>query len=301
MKIKNLPPLGKSLNVGINNHLKATGLGIEYFPAFIWEHDEFHTHEFVEMNFLLSGTCKHVTGDYTYDESSGGMNIINYNQFHCFKIPDGPFEVMNIYWNPEKYHAPELPEPFSTRLNELIPVHPMLGHRLNRIVRLQLKDPEKTHRLLHRLFEEQTEADPASEAAIDALFCLILIDICRTASITPKSDAEEYNPRMEKIRLYLEKHYTEPIRIEQLCELSELKEANLCRQFKKYSGLSVGDYLKQHRLALAMQQLRTTNNKVLTICYDCGFSGIVYFNRIFRAAIGETPSEYRKRFIDPRN
>jgi len=299
MKIKNLPPLGHTDSINIEDHLEATGLGIEYFPEFFPKPYEFHTHEFVEFLFVLDGACEHLTGDCTYNESAGRVAIINYNQFHGIESSNGSVELMNLYWNPEKYHAPELPEPFSTRLNELIPVHPKLGHRLNRIVRLQLKDPEKTHRLLHRLFEEQTEADPASEAAIDALFCLILIDICRTASITPKSDAEEYNPRMEKIRLYLEKHYTEPIRIEQLCELSELKEANLCRQFKKYSGLSVGDYLKQHRLALAMQQLRTTNNKVLTICYDCGFSGIVYFNRIFRTAIGETPSNYRKRFVDP--
>ena len=284
------------MDTGINNHLEATGLGIEYFHEFSPKSYEFHTHEFVEFLFVLKGTCKHVTGDYTYDESADRVAIINYNQFHGIDPSKSPIEVMNVYWNPEKYHPPELPEPFSSRLNKLIPVHPMLGHRLNRIVRLQLKDPEKTHRLLHRLYEEQTETDPASEAAIDALFRLILIDICRAASITPGSDAEEYNPRMEKIRCYLEKHYTEPIRIEQLCELSELKEANLCGQFKRYTGLSIGGYLKQHRLALAMQQLRTTNNKVLTICYDCGFSGIVYFNRIFRTAIGKTPSEYRKGF-----
>ena len=247
---------------------------------------------------MLRGTCEHYTGDYTFKENAGNMAIINYNQFHCYRMNDDPFDFMNIYWNPEKYHAPELPEPLASRLHDLIPAHPMLGHRLNRIVRLELDDPEETHRLLFRLYKEQNEEAPGSEAAIDALFRLLLIEVCRSASIVPESDAEEYNPRMEKIRRYLEKHFTEPIRIEQLCGLSELKEANLCRQFKKYTGLSIGGYLKQRRLAAAMLQLRTTGDKILTICYDCGFSDITYFNRTFRTATGETPSDYRKRFID---
>ena len=59
---------------------------------------------------------------------------------------------MNIFWNPEKYLAPELPESLADRLHDLIPAHPTLGHRLNRIVRLELEDPEETHRLLFRLY-----------------------------------------------------------------------------------------------------------------------------------------------------
>lgn len=294
---KNSPPLGKSLTVAIENHLKTTGLGGEYV-VFKWDPDEFHTHEFVEFAFFLSGSCEHYTGDETFHETAGDLAIINYNQFHCYKIPDGPFELMNLFWNPEKYPAPELPEPFSSRLNELIPVHPKLGHRLNRIVRIRLDDPEETFRLLNRLFKEQMKGDAASEPAIDALFRLFLIDICRSASIAPESHEEVFNPRMEKIRSHLEKHYTTAIRLEELSQLSGLKETNLCSQFKKYTGLSIGDYLKQRRLSAAMLQLRTTGNKILTICHDCGFSDISYFNRTFRTAIGETPSEYRKRFAD---
>ncbi|RKX44928.1 MAG: hypothetical protein DRP64_05580 [Verrucomicrobia bacterium] len=295
---ENLPPTGRTFYLESVAHLKTIGLGIEYFPGFFQEHTEFHTHEFVEFLFVLKGTIQHVTGDHSYDESAGRVAIINYNQFHGFKTSTGIADLMNIYWNPGKYPMPELPEPLSTQLNKLIPAHPMLGHRLNRIVRLQLKNPEETNRLLQMLLREQNKEDPGSKAAIDALFRLLLIKICRAASIVPEEDVEEFNPRMEKIRLYLEKNFTESIRLEHLCELTGLKESNLCRQFKKYTGLSIGNYLKQRRLATAMQQLRTTNNKILEICYNCGFPDITHFNHTFRMAIGETPSDYRKRF-DP--
>ncbi len=293
----NLPPYGEATYLGATTHLEATGLGIEYFQKSS-ENSEFHTHEFVEFLFVLRGTFQHITGDHIYTETAGGLAIVNYNQFHGTKVPVGTVDVMNIYWNPEKYSVPDLPEPLSTRLHELIPAHPMMGHRLNRIVRLQLENPKRTSSLLKMLFEEQNKAYSGSEAVIAALFRVILIQICRSASIIPAGNLEESNPRMEKIRIYLEKHYTEPIRLEQLCELSGLKQANLCRQFKKYTNLSIGSYLQERRLATAMQQLRNSSKKIMTICHDCGFPDLPHFNVTFRKTTGQTPSDYRKSFLD---
>lgn len=292
MTRKNLP-LTKQPKPKASAHLESTGLAIEYFPAFFQEQHDFHTHEFIEMLFVINGTFRHVTADQTYDETTGGLTILNYNQFHTLKTPTGSVELINLYWNPQKHPLPQLPEPLATRMNELIPAHPRLGHRLNRTRHLQFAEPEKVTRLLRLLHSEQQEQDLGSEAAIDALFRLFLIELCRAAPALSKETRKHFNPRMKTVRLYLEKNYADPIRLEQLCEISNLQKANLCRQFKKHTGLSTGDYLKQRRLAAALQKLRTTDDKVLTICHDCGFSDIAHFNRTFRASFGQTPSEYR--------
>jgi AraC-like DNA-binding protein/quercetin dioxygenase-like cupin family protein len=276
------------------NRLQSAGLAFEYFPAFTQKAHDFHTHDFVEILFVFNGTFRHVTADRTYDESAGGLTILNYNQFHTMKTPDGTVELMNVYWDLRKYFLPALPEPFFSRLRELIPNHPMLGHRLNRVFHLQLDNPEKAGQLLRMLYDEQQHESEGSAAAMDALFRVFLIELCRAATVDTEAFTENFNSRMETVRRYLDVHYAEPLRLEQLCGLSGLKDANLCRQFKKYTGLSTGDYLKQRRLDAAMQKLRGTNEKILTICHDCGFSDIANFNRTFRAVLGKTPSEYRK-------
>lgn len=276
-------------------HLKATGLAFEYFPAFEQKQHDFHTHEFVEMLFVINGTFRHVTADRTYDESAGGLTVINYNQFHTLKTPNGPVELMNVYWDLKKHPRPDLPEPLAARLQELIPAHPMLGHRLNRIRHLQVGETEKVSRLLQMLHREQQEQQAGNEAAIQALFRFFLIELCRAAPTGPTQAESRFNPRMETVRLYLEAHFCDPVRLETLCALSSLRKANLCRQFKAYTGLSTGDYLKQRRLAAALQTLRTTNDKIVTICHDCGFSDVSNFNRAFRNAFDTTPSEYRRQ------
>jgi AraC-like DNA-binding protein len=273
--------------------LQSAGLAFDYFPSFTNKNHAFHTHCFIEILFVLSGTFRHVTADRTYDESAGGLTVLNYNQFHTLTTPDGPVELMNVYWDLTKHTLPDLPEPFATRLRELIPIHPMLGHRLNRVFHLQMSDPEKSEQLLRMLYKEQQNEAPGSAAVIDALFKCFLIGLCRAAPAVQESAAEHFNPRMETVRRYLDEHYADPVRLEQLCKLSGLREANLCRQFKKYTGLGTGGYLKQRRLAAAMQKLLGTGDKILTVCHDCGFSDIANFNRTFRKALGLTPSEYR--------
>jgi AraC-like DNA-binding protein len=274
--------------------LQSAGLAFDYFRAFTQQAHDFHTHRYIEILFVFSGTFRHVTADRTYDESAGGLTILNYNQFHTLTTPNGPVELMNVYLDLAKYTLPDLPEPLASRLQELIPIHPMLGHRLNRVFHLQMSDPEKTGQLLRMLYNEQQNESAGSAAAIDSLFDFFLIELCRAAPAVPENAAENFNPRMETVRRYLDGHYGESVRLEQLCTLSGLKDANLCRQFKKYTGLSTGDYLKQRRLSAAMQQLRGTNEKIATICHTCGFSDIANFNRTFRASLGQTPSEYRK-------
>lgn len=277
-----------------NRHLHKTGLAVEYFPAFEQAQHDFHTHKFVEILFVISGTFRHVTADRTYDETAGGLTILNYNQFHTLKTPNGPVELMNLYWDLKKRPMPSLPDPLIARMNELIPAHPMLGHRLNRVRHLQVDDPKITAQILFGLLREQQQSTVGGEAAIDALFHLFLIELCRAAPVSTDTVEQTFNPRMENVRRYLERHFAEPIRLEKLCELSHLEKANLCRQFKNYTGLSAGEYLKQLRLAAALTRLRTTNDKVLSICHDCGFSDVSNFNRTFRAAFGQSPGQYRK-------
>lgn len=278
------------------NRLQSAGLSFDYFPEYIQNTADFHTHEFVEMLFVMSGTFRHVTADRVYDETAGSLTILNYNQFHTLNTLAGPVELMNIYWDRRKYPPPDLPAPLASQLQRLVPDHPMLGHRLNRVFHLQMPAPEKTAQLLRMLFREQQENAPGSSAAIDSLFRCFLIELCRAAPDATSPEAETFNPRMERIRRYLDENYAEPIRLEQLCEIAGIQEANLCRQFKKHTGLSTGDYLKQRRLAAAMQQLRGTNEKIVTICHACGFSDIANFNRTFRATLEMTPSGYRKQF-----
>jgi AraC-like DNA-binding protein len=62
------------------------------------------------------------------------------------------------------------------------------------------------------------------------------------------------------------------------------------------SGTTFTQYLAEQRLAAAYEALRRPGAAALsvsTIAYDCGFSDISHFNRLFRRRFGCTPTEVR--------
>lgn len=70
---------------------------------------------------------------------------------------------------------------------------------------------------------------------------------------------------------------------------------HLTRQFKAATDVNPSDYLLQHRLRLAAQDLRATRDKLDLVARRCGFSGANYFCRAFHRHVGLTPRQFRAR------
>lgn len=68
--------------------------------------------------------------------------------------------------------------------------------------------------------------------------------------------------------------------------------------FKKSSGISLVEYLKQIRLSYAAELLLTTDYTTLFICENCGYTSYSYFVREFKKKYSFTPTQYRKRKKD---
>jgi len=81
--------------------------------------------------------------------------------------------------------------------------------------------------------------------------------------------------------------------LQQLIALSGKSQEHLTRSFKKYYGISPSEYINKLRLKEATHLLRTSDEKVINIVYDCGFNNIAYFNRLFKDRYGVSPREYR--------
>ena len=71
-------------------------------------------------------------------------------------------------------------------------------------------------------------------------------------------------------------------------------EFHFSRKFKEVSGMQFRDYLRFRRLAFALKRLRDTDDGILDIALDFGFSSHASFTRAFKGAYGITPGEYRR-------
>jgi AraC-like DNA-binding protein len=94
---------------------------------------------------------------------------------------------------------------------------------------------------------------------------------------------------------FLLSHYRGEVRMEQLLKVTNMSKPTFSRVFKSHSGKSLNEFLQQIRLDAACQELAETNNPVIEVALNSGFSQVSFFNRLFKRVFKACPSTYRKR------
>lgn len=92
---------------------------------------------------------------------------------------------------------------------------------------------------------------------------------------------------------YLEEHYREEIRLEQLCRWFGYSKTRLNQLFREYTGTSIYHYVMQFRIDKACESLRGSEESIYAIAMKHGFSDQNYFSRLFKKYKGCSPGEYR--------
>lgn len=93
---------------------------------------------------------------------------------------------------------------------------------------------------------------------------------------------------------YVESHYMEPLKVDDLSDWCHISEAHLRRLFSFYLKMSPLEYINLVRVRMACEYLKTTDEQVADIAHKCGFPTLSTFNRNFRKIQGASPNEWRK-------
>ncbi len=79
-------------------------------------------------------------------------------------------------------------------------------------------------------------------------------------------------------------------------ELCGRSHEHVERELKKKTDHTIIDVVNKARMGWASYTLTFTNMEIIDIAYDCGFSSISHFYRLFTQEYGVAPSRYRKTF-----
>lgn len=101
--------------------------------------------------------------------------------------------------------------------------------------------------------------------------------------------------RIKMMLQYIHDHYPEAIDTCQIAGSAMISASECLRCFRSTIGTTPIQYVRQYRIQQAAKLLTTTTQKITDIGTMCGFQEMSYFARSFRAQLGYTPSEYRKK------
>ena len=101
--------------------------------------------------------------------------------------------------------------------------------------------------------------------------------------------------KVEQMARFIAQRYTEHLTIEAIGRAVSLHPNYAMSLFRKAAGMTLIDYLTQHRVSHAQRLLATTDQKVLRIALDSGFGSMSRFSEAFQNACYCSPREYRRR------
>lgn len=207
---------------------------------------------------------------------------IDCTKHHSYKETSGDWEFIwiHIYGST----SAEYYSIFEKNIDIVYTISPSLHESLNDI-----------HNTLIKLCQE---ASLTSELQISSYISQLLTNICvDSLSYTDKSisiESSSASNTMKNIVLYLEDHFNEDISMEQLSNIFYISKYYISREFKKYMGIGVWDYLTGLRINYAKEQLKDSDQSVGEIAISCGIPNVSHFINTFKSREGVTPLTYRK-------
>ncbi|QIZ76957.1 GlxA family transcriptional regulator [Ferrimonas lipolytica] len=104
------------------------------------------------------------------------------------------------------------------------------------------------------------------------------------------------DPLVKQVQLYLEKHFDQPLPLEQLATRFNISKRTLIRRFNQALDIAPNSYIQSLRIEAARKRLEQTNQTVEQVMNGVGYEDTSSFRRLFRSVTGLTPTEYRRRF-----
>ena len=101
---------------------------------------------------------------------------------------------------------------------------------------------------------------------------------------------------LRRTRDHLDRHFAEPFDLDHLADLAGMSRYHFLRSFALTYGVTPAAYLAERRVERAQDLLRAANLTVTEVCHAVGYSSLGSFSARFREIVGESPSDFQRRY-----
>ncbi|RYB93365.1 AraC family transcriptional regulator [Nocardioides oleivorans] len=101
---------------------------------------------------------------------------------------------------------------------------------------------------------------------------------------------------LRRARDHLDRHFDEPFDLDHLAGLAGMSRFHFARSFATTYRTTPAAYLAARRVERAQDLLRGANLTVTEVCHAVGYSSLGSFSSRFREIVGESPSDFQRRY-----
>ncbi|CAG7614790.1 AraC family transcriptional regulator [Paenibacillus allorhizosphaerae] len=263
-----------------------------------------HTHDFIELVYVVNGCGEHVYKGRAYPISAGDIFVIPPFLEHDYRVTGSkPLDIYNVLF---------LPSLLTSELQTLSSVTPFVNFfyvepflRQNADFQSHMKltplEGQEVKRRLDRIATEFNQKALGYRISIKALLIELLVWLSRCyeeRSVEPMFHASE-SKAIWQLCEYLDQHYDQQINLEQVCRMCGMSQTSFTAKFKQTVGKTFIEYRNEIRIHASLKWLRETDDKIIHVAERVGIQDLSYYNKLFKHYLGLTPREYRVKYRIP--
>lgn len=150
--------------------------------------------------------------------------------------------------------------------------------------------------LMKRLINIYTDYDnPLRIAKSNEILLRIMIEMIEKHSEEKKYLYQKGNhfDIIKSTVTYIHRNFNKRMTLKEISEAVCYDKFALCKEFKKYTGNTIIEYINQYRTTKAIDYLGDGFNVTETASL-CGFDNLSFFTKVFKRYTGNNPSYYKK-------
>lgn len=248
-----------------------------------------HTHEYYEINIVLSGACLHKVNGKEYVMRTGECILIRPDDRHCLEaLTDGGV-------------AAYLSVNFMIRQEYFGQVIRSLGENCGHMV-LEEQYPLDFSISQAMLSEiERTclyiQSPGGSPNPSDVVLCRALISELVSQCIQAHFLKMHYNypDWLQDFILVLQDPATFSQNVDKLISGIPYSYSYIQKQFKKYLGVSIISYVNSLKVSCAKELLISTQMSIAELASYLGYDSVAHLNHLFKSSVGISPMAFRKQ------
>ena len=112
--------------------------------------------------------------------------------------------------------------------------------------------------------------------------------------------AFDYYARLQRVKEHVDENYSEEISLEKAAQIAATEKTYFSTFFRKKVGITFTDWLRQIRVAKAIEIIKTRNQSICDTAFEVGFGDLRSFERAFKRYTNMTAREFKQSILPER-
>ena len=276
-----------------SDHLIEKGSSLHIFTYTGHEPMPAHTHDFIEIVYVRSGTATETVNDTTYEIGRGDFTFINYGSTHQF-TPHGAFSYTNICFHPETLGEGIITPENAFAVLQLTAFDEIRRDSEGGVVSFSAGEREEIENLLSAMQREYDKKADSWQTVLKSYMNILFVHMLRRIT-AGQSETGVENGMWRELSDYIDQNLGGELSLSALAGKCFYNPSYFSRAFKEKFGMTLTDYIARRKVDYAARLATETGLSGEAIVERAGFVSKSSLYRAFQRVRGLSFSEFRRQ------